>query len=114
MRQSLMSTHSIHFLDKIRKNFPKIFQNICFELSEELLGTQKWVWINHAKWAIGVWSIVVLLYLQIVFFYELLLCLVHELFFQSKIDNMLQQIQNADPTGEINPDSTEMLQLEGM
>ena len=27
---------------------------------------------------------------------------------------MLQQIQNADPTGEINPDSVDMLQLEGM
>lgn len=31
---------------------------------------------------------------------------------ESKIDNMLQQIQNADPTGEINPDSVDMLQLE--
>lgn len=27
---------------------------------------------------------------------------------------MLQMIQNADPTGENNPDSVEMLQLEGM
>ena len=27
---------------------------------------------------------------------------------------MLQQIQNADPTGEINPDSVDMLQLEGI
>lgn len=31
---------------------------------------------------------------------------------ESKIDDMLQQIQNADPTGEVNPDSVEMLQLE--
>ncbi|KAL3889024.1 hypothetical protein ACJMK2_001382 [Sinanodonta woodiana] len=31
---------------------------------------------------------------------------------ESKIDKVLQMIQNADPTGEIHPDSTEMLQLE--
>lgn len=35
------------------------------------------------------------------------------LLLQSKIDDMLQQIQNADPTGEVNPDTVEMLQLEG-
>jgi len=33
--------------------------------------------------------------------------------FQSKIDDVLQLIQNADPTGENNPDNVEMLQLEG-
>ncbi|KAL4217686.1 Signal transducing adapter molecule 2 [Mactra antiquata] len=31
---------------------------------------------------------------------------------EGKIDTMLQMIQNADPTGENNPDSVEMLQLE--
>lgn len=31
---------------------------------------------------------------------------------EEKIDNMLQQIQNADPTGETRPDTVEMLQLE--
>ncbi|XP_045180374.2 signal transducing adapter molecule 2-like [Mercenaria mercenaria] len=31
---------------------------------------------------------------------------------EAKIDDMLQQIQNADPTGETRPDSVEMLQLE--
>ncbi|XP_052763789.1 signal transducing adapter molecule 1-like [Mya arenaria] len=31
---------------------------------------------------------------------------------EEKIDDMLQQIQNADPTGETRPDAVEMLQLE--
>lgn len=32
--------------------------------------------------------------------------------FQSKIDEVLQLIQNSDPTGETQTDSTEMLRLE--
>ena len=32
--------------------------------------------------------------------------------FQTKIDEMLQVIQNADPTGETRPDTQEMLSLE--
>ena len=32
---------------------------------------------------------------------------------QEKIDKVLQLIQNADPTGETQPDTQEMLQLEG-
>lgn len=33
--------------------------------------------------------------------------------FQSKIDDVLNMIQNADTTGEIQPDTVEMLTLEG-
>ena len=40
-----------------------------------------------------------------------MLCIV--CYFQSKIDNTLQMIQNADPTGVNQPDSNEMLILEG-
>ena len=32
---------------------------------------------------------------------------------QAKIDEVLNLIQNADPTGETRPDSSEMLGLEG-
>lgn len=32
---------------------------------------------------------------------------------ESKIDDVLQLIQNADPTGEIQPDGAELLTLEG-
>jgi len=35
------------------------------------------------------------------------------LILQEKIDKVLQLIQNADPTGETQPDTQEMLQLEG-
>ena len=38
---------------------------------------------------------------------------VHVFILQEKIDKVLQLIQNADPTGETQPDTQEMLQLEG-
>ena len=44
-----MSTHNIHFHDKIGK-ISKLSLNICFlELSKNLLGTQKLVRISHSK-----------------------------------------------------------------
>ena len=50
-----MSTHNIHFHDKIRKKIPQIFLNICFvELSEELIRDSKRPRISHGKRAIGV------------------------------------------------------------
>ena len=33
---------------------------------------------------------------------------------EDKIDKTLNMLQNADPTGETNPDPPDMLQLEGM
>ena len=44
------------------------------------------------------------------FFSPSFLCV---LFLQAKIDEVLNLIQNADPTGETRPDSSEMLGLEG-
>ena len=60
-----MSTHNIHFHDKIRKN-PKMYLNICFlELSGNFLGNpKKRVRISHVKRVIGVRVIEVLLYLH--------------------------------------------------
>ena len=59
-----MSTHNIHFHDKIRK-FPLKSQNICFFFSyrKNFLVTQKRVRIIHGKRAIRVRAIEVILYI---------------------------------------------------
>ena len=55
-----MSTHNIHFHDKIKKN--PIFVFLSYR--KNVVGTQKRVRISHGKRAIGVRAIEVLLYLQ--------------------------------------------------
>ena len=58
-----MSTHNIHFHDKIRK-FPEIF--VFLSYLKNIVGTQKRVRISHGKRAIGVRAIEVRLYKQII------------------------------------------------
>ena len=57
-----MSTHNIHFHDKIGKlpNYPYIF--VFSRCRKNFLGTQKRVRINHGKRLVGVRVIEILLY----------------------------------------------------
>ena len=61
-----MSTHNIHFHDKIRKKIllnPEIF--VFFSYRKNFLGTQKRLRIIHGKRAIRVRAIEVILYVHL-------------------------------------------------
>ena len=58
-----MSTHNIHFHDKIKKNITKISLNVCFlSYRPNFIRTKKRIRIRDGKRAIGVRDIKVLLY----------------------------------------------------